>query len=166
MLFNDRKELLIDISNTYKIKNPYLEKGFDMRGRATYSSGVTEHELDNVITFFDEETYEILIKYDKDDSIISALILLGRCNDFFFSWLWIEIQNKKISGEIEDDCDFIKENMELILGTNVIKIKPRTVDDFYYAKDVLVYKNTDAYPDEYFFLKEYERWETLFEKTS
>lgn len=118
------------------------------------------------------------IEYDKNSVVLACIVLGHRCTHPWFKWDYIELNGETFKNNepeeritktdggriIEvfwdwDEVGFVKKNFDKMLTTNKILIKSKTREDWMFAREILIYKTTSDYEDEYYFLKELRRWD-------
>lgn len=152
-------KLFNEITKDKKIKKPWdKDPNYEVVGIESYREGPNLHLLDDVETHFIDNKIEIVY---KESPVLACIILAFRCTDPLFKWDFIQVGNKIFESENFDDEKFLKENFDLISKNNKITIKARTYEDWDYEKSVIIFKTTSDYEDDYFLIKELERWDKI-----
>lgn len=162
-------DFLKSIDNQYNpfIKDPY----YDVELIETYADAPYIHQTGSVETIF-KDNY-IGIKYNDTNVFLAIMVFLARIIDPYFQHDSVQIGDTKFKFiQKTDDAGKYSFSLSLeevyneigfdcISNSSVIKIFPKTLDDFNYALGLLAYIIDKNHEDSYFLNLELDRWSKI-----
>lgn len=147
-----------NLPNLYDKINPRKkDKNFDLEGFETLIPSKSPQLLDSVETHFNGNY--ILIKYEKEDSILALMLTAIRVCDPYFGCKNIIVGEKEFAfDDYNDESVIMSKLFKNVLISNTIKIIPQHSDDYFYSETLLVYKITSDHDTHFYFEKELKRW--------
>lgn len=142
-----------------EIYNYFSNEFFSIEVVDQFENSPFFHLTLNVITIFEDD--KIIIKYDKQDSILAFAILAVRCfpsfseNDYNYKYVLV---NKLKFYKLKNEEDMFSAMFKDVCATNTIEIFMEK-KDITYNKSALVYTSDEYHVELYNLNKELDRWE-------
>ncbi len=143
-----------------KVKNnPFINDNFyDIRYTESFKEGVTSQFLDDIETFFEEESLEISIRYNEKNIIKAFMVLIVRITDDSFKYNEVVLKGDRFILKNKKEEEIFNSLWQNFINSDGVVIKVYDLKNFEYAKGVVTYEITQDYEDSYFLNKELARW--------
>ena len=119
--------------------------------------GPIERLINGIFIKYNETDISIILYFEKEVQDTAIDIVILEINDPH-----LDIENIELNGGILDLSKDEKKFTELFLTkvdkNNQVKIKFKTIDDFYYEIGCIFYMICEGYPEYYFLNKELDQW--------